>query len=41
MMGVHDCPTPGSGPRCIMSHSSGRLFYGAFDAGLIGEVSVG
>jgi virginiamycin B lyase len=37
--GVHDCPTPGSGPRCIMTHSSGRLFYGAFDAGLIGEIS--
>jgi len=22
-----------------MTHSSGRLFYGAFDAGLIGEIS--
>ena len=39
--GVHDCPTPGSGPRCIMTHSSGRLFYGAFDAGMIGEIRFG
>ena len=38
MVAVYDCPTPASGPRCIMSHSSGRLFYGAFDAAMIGEV---
>jgi virginiamycin B lyase len=37
---VRDLPTAKSGPRCIMTHSSGRMFYGAFDAGLLGEVRI-
>jgi virginiamycin B lyase len=38
VLGEYDIPVPGSGPRCIMSHSSGRLFFGGFDAGIIGEI---
>jgi hypothetical protein len=35
---ISDLPTANSGPRCIMTHSSGRMFYGAFDAGVLGEI---
>ena len=41
VLGEYDIPVEKSGPRCIMTHSSGRLFFGGFDAGIIGEVQLG
>ena len=40
MLGEHDIPYAGSGPRCIMTHSSGRMFFGAFDIGAICEIVI-
>ena len=39
--GEYDIPTPGSGARCITAFADGRLFFTAYDAGLIGEVVAG
>jgi virginiamycin B lyase len=38
MAGVFDIPTSASGARCIMAHSSGRLFFTEFDAGILAEI---
>jgi hypothetical protein len=38
MLGEYDIPTSGSGARCIMHHSNGRLYFTQYDSGGIGEV---
>ena len=39
--GEYDIPTAKSGARCIAALADGRLFFTAYDAGLIGEVVIG
>ena len=37
-LGAWDVPTANAGPRCIMAHSNGRLYFGCYDSGAIGEI---
>jgi virginiamycin B lyase len=38
IVGEYPIPVPNVGARCICAWPDGRLFFTAFDAGLIGEV---
>ncbi|AVH45397.1 virginiamycin B lyase family protein [Agrobacterium tumefaciens] len=38
MAGTLDIPTKASGARCIMAHSSGRLYFTEYDAGILAEI---
>ncbi|MCF3639824.1 hypothetical protein LXM94_07560 [Rhizobium sp. TRM95111] len=38
MTGTLDIPTPASGARCILAHSSGRLYFTEYDAGILAEI---
>jgi virginiamycin B lyase len=37
-LGAWNVPTANAGPRCIMAHSNGRLYFGCYDSGAIGEI---
>jgi virginiamycin B lyase len=38
VVGEYDIPTSGGGPRAIVAAPDGRLFFGQYDSGRIGEV---
>ena len=39
MIGEYAPPTPKSGPRAMLRHTNGRLYFSQYDAGLIGELT--